>query len=75
MRKRADLLAHVRNTNSQYNMPEVGKNIAHKANRDGVAERFADPAVQKSIEVDLALLPYYDQLLTDLELSIVKSAK
>jgi transposase len=40
-----------------------------------VAERFADPAVQKSIEVDLALITYYDQLLTDLELSIVKNAK
>jgi transposase len=68
-------LAHVQNTNSQYNLPEIGKKIAYKANRNGVAERFADPAVQKSIEVDLALITYYDQLLTDLELSIVKNAK
>jgi transposase len=75
MRKRAELLAHVQNTNSQYNLPELGKKIAYKANRDGVAERFADPAVQKSIEVDLTLITYYDQLLTDLELSIVKAAK
>jgi transposase len=74
-RKRTDLLAHVQNTNSQYNLPEIGKKIAYKANRDGVAERFADPAVQKSIEVDLALITYYAQLLTDLELSIVKTAK
>jgi transposase len=75
MRKRAELLAHVQNTNSQYNLPEIGKKLAYKANRDGVAERFADPAVQKSIEVDLGLITYYDQLPTDLELSIVKSAK
>ena len=75
MRKRAELLAHVQNTNSQYNLPDIGKKIAYKSNRDGVAERFADPAVQKSIEVDLGLITYYDQLLTDLELSIVKSAK
>jgi transposase len=75
MRKRAELLAHVQQTNSQDHLPEIGKNIAYKANRDGVAERFADPAVQKSIEVDLALITYYDQLLTDLELSIVKNAK
>jgi transposase len=75
MRKRAELLAHVHNTNSQYNLPEIGQNIAYKANRGGMAGRFADPAVQKSIEVDLALITYYDQLLTDLELSIVKSAK
>ena len=74
-RKRAELLAHVQNTNSQYNRPELGKKIAYKANRDGVAERFADPAVQKSIEVDLALITHDDQRLTDLELSIVKAAK
>src|SRR5262245_40538240 len=45
--KRAELLAHVQNTNSQYNLPAIGKKIAYKANREGVAERFADAAVQK----------------------------
>jgi transposase len=75
MRKRAALLAHIQNTNSQYNLPEIGKKIAYKANRDGVAERFPDPAVQKSMEVDLALIGYYDQLLSDVELHIVKAAK
>jgi transposase len=74
-RKRGALLAHVQNTNSQYNLPAIGKKIAYKANRDGVAERFADPAVQKSIEVDLALITYYDELLRDVELTIVKTAK
>jgi transposase len=73
--KRAELLAHVHNTNSQYNLPAIGKKIAYKANRDGVAERFADPAVQKSIEVDLALITYYDELLRDVELTIVTTAK
>jgi transposase len=75
MRKRAELLAHIQNTHSQYNLPEIGKKIAYKANRDGVAERFPDPAVQKSIEVDLALIGHYDQLLRDVELSILKTAK
>src|SRR5262250_2244634 len=41
MRKRADLLAHVQNTNSQYNLPAIGKKIAYKANR---IHRF--PSVQ-----------------------------
>jgi transposase len=49
--------------------------MASKATRDGVAERFADPAVQKSIEVDLALITYYDELLRDGELTILKTAK
>jgi len=75
MRKRAELLTHVQQTNSQYNLPEIGKKIAYKANRDGVAERFPDPAVQKSIEVDLALIGHYDHLLRDVELSVLKTAK
>jgi transposase len=75
MRKRAELLTHVQNTNSQYNLPEIGRKIAYKTNRDGVAERFAEPAVQKSIEVDLALIGHYDELLRDVELSILKAAQ
>ena len=31
--------------------------------------------MHKTIEVDLALITYYDELLRDLELSIVKTAK
>jgi hypothetical protein len=73
--KRAELLAHVQNTNSQYNLPAIGKKIAYKANRDGVAKRFANPAVHKSIEVDLALISYYDELLGDVERTIVNTAK
>jgi transposase len=74
-RKRAELLAHIQHTNSQYNLPEIGKKLAYKANRDGVVERFSDPAVQKSVEVDLALIGSYDQLLSDVELTIVQTAK
>jgi hypothetical protein len=36
-RKRAELLAHVQNTNSQSNLSDIGKKIAYKANREGVA--------------------------------------
>jgi transposase len=75
MHKRAELLSHIQNTNHQYNLPEMGKKLAYKANREGVAERFVDTAVQKSIEVDLALIDHYDQLLSDIELYIVNTAK
>jgi len=64
--KRAEILAHVQNTNHQYNLPDIGK-IAYKSKRKGVAERFPDISVQKSIELDLALLDHYDQLLLRLE--------
>jgi transposase len=75
VRHRAALLTHVQQTNSQYNLPEIGKKIAYKANRDGVAERFPAPAGQKSIEVDLALIGHYDALLRALELALVTTAK
>jgi transposase len=74
-RKRGELLAHVHNTNSQSPLPAIGKKIASKTNRDGVAERFADLAVHKSIAVDLALITYYDALLRDIKLTIVNTAK
>ena len=75
MRQRAELLTHVQQTNHQYNRPEIGKKLADKAHRDGVAERFPEPAVQNSIEVDLALIASYDCLLTNLELDLVQTAK
>ena len=49
--------------------------IASKANRDGVAARCADPAVHKSLEVDLALITSDDELLGNVELSILKTAR
>ncbi|MEW6586623.1 MAG: IS110 family transposase [Nitrospirota bacterium] len=75
VRKRAELLAHVQNTNYQYNLPEIGKNIGKKANREGVAERFVDVSVQKSIELDLGLIDHYDQLLHRVEHEISLIAK
>jgi hypothetical protein len=61
-RKRAELLA------------QIGKKLAYKANRDGVAERFPESAVQQSIDLDLTLIDAYDRLLTDLELDLVQTA-
>jgi transposase len=75
MRKRAELLAHVHNTTSQYHLPEIGKTIAYKANRDGVAERCDDAAVHKTIAVDLARITSYDALRKDLELALLTTAK
>ena len=75
MRKRAELRTHSQQTTRPYTLPEIGKKIASKANRDGGAERFPAPAVQKSIEGDRALSGHYDQLRRDVELAILKTAK
>ena len=75
VRKRGQLLAHIQNTRAQYNLPVFGRKLAYKTNRVGVVEHFADPSVQKSIAVDLALIDQYDALVIDLELTIVSEAK
>ena len=56
-------------------MPAFEKRLAYPGNRDGVVEHFPDPSVQKSIEVDVALIDHYDALVNDLELTIVREAK
>jgi transposase len=75
MRKRAELLAHMQNTKSQYNLPEFGKRLAYKANREGVEEHFPEPSVRKTIEMDVALIDHYDKLLSEVELYITRTAK
>jgi len=75
VRTRAARLTHIQQTHRQYTLPEMGKKLASKANRDGVAERLADPAVQTSIAVDLALLSSDDHLLHAVELTLVNPAQ
>ncbi len=75
MRKRADLLAHIQNTNHQYNLPRFKKNICYRGNREGIAEQFSDECVQKSIEINMALIDKYDYLLRKVEHYICKKAR
>ena len=75
VRKRAEALAHVQNTNSQYNLPPLPGRLAYRVNRVGVAERFGEPAVQRSVEADLELIEHYDTLIRRLELYLARSAK
>ena len=74
-RKRAALLAHLHKTNSQYNLPELGKRLANKANREAVAAHFPEPRVRKALEVAVSLIAHDDQLLGDVELYLTRSAK
>ena len=75
MRQRAELLAHVQNTNHQYNLPDIGKKISYRSNREGVAERFADPSVRSNVAFDLKRIGFYDDLLNEIELEILRHAK
>ncbi len=74
-RKRVELLAHIHNTNRQYHLPEIGKRLANKANREDVAAHFPHPSVRKPIEVDVSLIDHYAHLLGEVELDLTRSAK
>ena len=74
-RKRAALLAHMQNTTSQYHLPECGKKLADKANREGVEEHFPDPSLRKTIALDVSLIDHYDKLLSEGALSSTRTAK
>lgn len=75
VRQRADLLAHIQNTNSQYNLPEFGKKIARKMHREGIAAAFPHPDVQRSIAVDIELIDHLDRIIEALQSDILRTAK
>jgi transposase len=77
VRKRAELLTHLQILNAQYNLAPFPKKLAFAANRIEmkVAERFADPSVQKSVTINLTLIDRLDELISDLELYLVRTAK
>jgi transposase len=77
VRQRAALLTHLQILNAQYNLAPFPKKLSFAANRTemNVAERFADPSVQKSAAINLALIDRLDELISDLELYLVRTAK
>jgi len=77
VRRRAEALVHLTNTNSQYNLPPFPKKLAYAQNREelDIPQRFADPSVRKNVEVDLALIDAYDAHIGDLELYLARTAK
>lgn len=75
VRKRAELLGHIQNTNHQYNLPPLPKNIRFKGNREGLIEHFSDECVQISMETNLSLIDHYNSLLLKIEHYICEKAK
>jgi transposase len=75
VRLRGESIAHVTNTTSQYNLEPTGKKLSYHANRVGVATRFTEESVQRSVQVDLALADHLDEQLRSLELYLERHAK
>jgi transposase len=77
VRQRAELLTHLQILNAQYNLAPFPKKLSFASNRAAmnIAERFADPSVQKSAAVNLALIDRLDELIGELELYLTRTAK
>ena len=75
VRKRGELLAHVRNTFHQYNQPAPSGQLRYKKNRAGLVQAFDDPMIQRTIEADLALADRYDPVIRELERTVEAEAR
>lgn len=75
VRQRAELYAHVRTVNAQFNLPTLGNDLKQKARRGSIPERFDDLAARRSVEADLELIENYDPLVRSLERYIDRAAK
>lgn len=75
MQQRAELLAHIHNTLSQYNLPPQTKNLSYAQNRLPLLSAFPDPGVQRSIDLDLSRIDFYDEQLAKLEWYLKETAK
>ena len=61
VRQRAQLITHIVNTNSQFNLPPFAKKLSYAANRsEEIATRFTDPSTRLMINADLNLIDAYD---------------
>jgi transposase len=74
--QRSQLIAHIVNTNSQYNLPPLTARLCYPRNRtEDFAERFAHPATRLSVGADLKLIDAFDEQITDIERVVLKTAK
>jgi transposase len=75
VRHRGQLLAHIQNTHHQYNCVSPGKRIVHRSNREGIAEAFDNVAIQTNLAADLELIDYYDAIIGNLELTVLRQVR
>ncbi len=71
----SELIAHIHNIYTQYNLPALSKKLSRKYNHVGLSDRFEDPQVHKSVEADLAMVGSLNQILKKLEWYVEKTAR
>ena len=71
----ADLKAHVANTTSQYNLPPNKVNLKNISAREQLKSTFPERSVQKSINLNMAILDCYAEQLSKVEWYVEQQAK
>lgn len=74
-RDRGELMAHIHNTLSQYNLLAHPKNLRYDLDREPMRHAFPDPSAQRSVDLDLDRIAFYDEQLSKLEWYLKRSAK
>jgi transposase len=76
VRQRAQLIAHIVNTNTQFNLPPLPKKLTYAANRSpDLVDRFADPSTKLAVTADLGMIAAADAQIADLERHLVEHAR
>ena len=75
VRQKAQLIAHITNTNSQYNLPPFERKLSRHPDYSDLAGRFKHPSTQLSISADATLIDQYQTTIAELEKHLVKHAK
>jgi transposase len=75
MRQRSELLAHIQNTNTQYNLPAFESRIASRSNRATLAEHFEEHMVRTSIEADIQVLDRLHEVILTIERTVLAQAR
>ena len=75
VRLKAQTLTHLQIVNHQHNFEPFEKKITYKANRSELSQRFNNPSVKASVELDVRLADFLHDEIRQLELHIERSAK
>jgi transposase len=75
MHIRSELLAHIQNTRTQYNLPAFQVRIASRSNRGGLAAHFEEPMVRASIEADIEVLDSLHQVMVKIERTVLQRCR
>lgn len=73
--KRSELLVHIENTNTQYNLSAIPGRLSRPGDREGVADRFEDSCARLTVEADLEVIAQLDATISRLEKELIKIAK